>query len=270
MHPAVALARYWPFANGSGRVLDRFAKSVKLGSGEITCKTSDGFYLTVLADDLIGRHIALSGKFDRSPVEQLLRWASPGDVLVDVGANIGYVSGCFLKNVPGGKVICIEPQPGVVDLLRNNLAQFGKRSVVHQVALSDDDADGWLQINSVNRGSSKIVGKQDADAVQVRMTNAGTLFSTFDRMDLLKIDVEGMEEVVFRSIEPELNRLEPKAILFEDQTGEAAPDGKIGSILNRAGYMIHSINKTLFKTKLTKVGACSDCRANDYLAVKQL
>lgn len=267
MHPAAVVSRYWPFANGSGRILDRFAKSVNLGSGELKVRTSDGFDMTVLADDLIGRHIALSGRFDRSPVEQLLKWASPGDVLVDVGANIGYVSGCFLKNVPGGKVICIEPQPGIVDLLHKNLSQFGNRSKVHQIALSDDDADGWLQINSINRGGSRIVGKQDDESVKVKMVNAGKLFSTFDRMDLLKIDVEGMEEVVLRSIETELTRLKPKAILFEDQTGEAAPDGRIGSILTRAGYTIHAIDKHLLKTKLAEVKSGQDCRANDYLAV---
>jgi FkbM family methyltransferase len=267
MHLCVALARYWPFANGSGRILDRCAKGVRLGSGEKSCITSDGFKMNVLADDLIGRHILLSGKFDRSPVQALLNYAKPGDVLVDVGANIGYVSGCFLANVEGGKVICVEPQPGIVDLLKKNLSQFGNRSELHQVALSDKDGDGWLQINSVNRGSSKVVSQRDEKVVEVRLINAGSLFATFDRMDLLKIDVEGMEEVVLRSIERELGRLKPRAILFEDQTEEAALDGKIGSILNRAGYDIFGINKRLFKTVLVKVHNYSDCRFNDYLAV---
>ena len=268
-HPAATIARYWPFANGSGRIVDRFASSVDLGSGEIICKTTDGFSMTVLADDLIGKHLALTGRFDRSPVQALLNYSKPGDVFVDVGANIGYVSGCFLSNIPDGRAICIEPQPEVINLLKRNLQQFGKRSEVHPVALSDDDSEGWLHINSINRGGSRIVAAKDAESVQVKMVNAGKLFSKIDRMDLLKIDVEGMEDIVFQSIENEMLRLKPRAILFEDQTGEAYPNGKIGSILKRSGYKVKGIQKQLLKTRLIEVHSRRECHPNDYLAIRQ-
>jgi hypothetical protein len=43
-----------------------WAKGVDVGSGEQIAHTSDGFPLHVFADELIGRHILMSGKFDRS------------------------------------------------------------------------------------------------------------------------------------------------------------------------------------------------------------
>ena len=71
-------ARHWPFANGSGRFLDQFGKRIDLGSGKRIAQTSDGFPMHVFAEDLIGRHLLLSGKFDRSVIQVLLDLAKPG------------------------------------------------------------------------------------------------------------------------------------------------------------------------------------------------
>lgn len=75
--------------------------------------------------DLIGRHIYLTGEFDRTTLEVLLKFSRPEDVLLDIGANIGYVSAYFLHRVSRSKAVAIEPQPKIVDLLRSNLAPFG-------------------------------------------------------------------------------------------------------------------------------------------------
>lgn len=264
MSIATTIARHWPFANGSGRIIDRFTRGVDLGVGERVAQTSDGFPLHVLANDLIGRHIILSGKFDRTVVQVLLDHACPGDILLDVGANIGYVSGCFLSNINDSKAICIEPQPTIVDLLRSNMGQFNRRAVVHQVALSDITGELRFQINDGNRGNSKITA--DGDLVVPSM-NAADLLRSLDKLDLVKIDVEGHELVVFKAMEMELSRLRPRAILFEDQTGSAAPTSGIGSILARTGYGVFGIQKRLFETTLVPIRDAVDCRYNDYLAV---
>jgi FkbM family methyltransferase len=251
MQLAPMISRYWPFANGSGRVLDKFARDIDLGSGPRSAFTSDGFDLTVLADDLIGRHILMSGKFDRSVVQVLLDLAEPGDVLLDIGANIGYVSACFLANVPDSQVICVEPQPGIVDLLRGNLDP--SRAQIHEVGLSDQDGTLRFAINPHNRGGSRISPNGD-HSIPVR--NASSFLSELPRVDLIKIDVEGHEEPIFRSIASELKRLRPRAILFEDQNG-----GAISRLLD--GYQTFGIRKRLFRTELVPLPA--DC--NDYVAV---
>ena len=258
------IARNWPFANGSGRILDKYAKRVDLGHGERIARTSDGFPIHVYADDLIGRHILMSGKFDRSVVQALLRHARPGDTLLDIGANIGYVSAVFLKKVRNGTALCIEPQPGVVDLLRKNLAQFGNRADVLQVGLADRDDTLRFHVDEANRGASRI--REDGET-EIPVREARKVLRTIPRVDLLKIDVEGFEEPIFRSMEDELKRLLPRAILFEDQTGAASPAGAIGVILTRLGYRIHGVDKKLFKTGLVRIHAQGDCRFNDYLAV---
>lgn len=258
------IARYWPFANGSGRILDTYAKGIDLGTGERVGWTSDGFPLHVYAEDLIGRHILMSGKFDRSIVQVLLDQAQPGDVLLDIGANIGYVTACFLAQVSDSTACCVEPQPGIVDLLRKNMMQFEGRAQVMQVGLGDADGRLRFHVDGANRGASRI---SENGEIEIPVKETRKVLESLPRVDLIKIDVEGFEETIFRSMESELKRLRPRAILFEDQTGSAAPDKAIGSILTGAGYRIYGIDKRLFKTALVPIQSGRAWRFNDYVAL---
>ena len=258
------IARNWPFANGSGRILDKFARGIDLGVGERVAQASDGFPMHVYADDLVGRHILMSGAFDRSVIQVLLDQSRNGDVLLDIGANIGYVSAVFLKRVIGSEALCIEPQPGLVDLLRKNMAQFGNRVEVKQIGLADEDGVLRFHVNTENRGASRISADGE---IEIHVQMGSKVLAKMPRLDLIKIDVEGFEEPIFRSIEQELVRLKPRAILFEEQTGSAAPSEKIGTILTRTGYRIFGIDKQLFKTELVAINSRDDCRFNDYIAL---
>lgn len=225
MHLVPMIARNWPFPNGSGRILGKSARRIDLGTGERVAETTDGFPIRVYADALIGRHILMSGQFDRSVAQMLLDHAKPGDTLIDIGANIGYVSALFLNQANNGKAVCFEPQPGVVDLLSKNMAQFGDRAVVRQVALGDKTGTLRFAVNTGNHGASRLSPNGE---IEVEVVEACQALRSIPQVNLLKIDVEGFEEPIFRNAAGELERLRPRAILFEDQTGSASPDGAIG------------------------------------------
>ena len=229
------LLRSWPFPRGAGRIIDHFFSRLTFENEIETVRTTDGFAIKVFPNDLIGRHIYLTGEFDRSTVEVLLKLSKPDDVLLDIGANIGYVSGCFLQNVPRSKVIAVEPQPLIVDLLESNLKQFGdKRYKIFPVGISDADSSGWLEICDFNRGASKVVKDKNKHTVEIQLWSAKRLFASLqgEKIDLVKIDVEGHEETVLKASQEDLNRLRPRAIFFEDHAQSAAPmvqlDASIG------------------------------------------
>ena len=227
------LLRSWPFPRGAGRIIDHFFSQLSFDTKVASVRTTDGFNIKILPNELIGRHIYLTGEFDRSTVEVLLKLSKPGDVLLDIGANIGYVSACFLQKVPHSKVIAVEPQPQIVDLLRSNLKPFGdERYKVFPVALSDLDSSGWMEICDLNRGASKVVDERNSRTVEIQLWSAKRLFASLqgEKIDLVKIDVEGQEEVVLKACQADLNRLRPRAIFFEDHTQSSAPDGSIGRI----------------------------------------
>jgi FkbM family methyltransferase len=264
----MAIAKNWPFANGSGRFIDRFSTDTRLGEGPTTARTSDGFSIDVLADDHIGNHILMTGQFDRTPIQVLIDFSNSGDEIADIGANIGYVSAVLLTMVPESRVTSVEPQPMIVDILRKNLARFPENRT-HLVcsALSDRSGKIMLHIDKKNRGASSIHGGDETDAVEVSMLSTDDFLATFQRLDLVKIDVEGHEESVLGNASLQLDRLKPRAIQFEDRDGEAAPDGRVGGLLASRGYLIFGIDKHLLSTKLRLIRVRADCAYNDYVAL---
>jgi FkbM family methyltransferase len=263
------LLRAWPFPRGAGWIIDRFFGNLSFNEEIATVKTTDGFPLSVMPNELIGRHLYLTGEFDRTTVEVLLKYAVHGDTLLDIGANIGYVTACFLAKVPGSRAIAVEPQPEIVDLLTTNLQQFNGRASVAPVALSDHEGESFLLINRLNRGASKIVSSARDQTVKVEMWSPERLLEKFGptKIDLVKIDVEGQEETVFRALESSLLKYQPRLIMFEDHKGEAAPTAPIGLLLNRLGYSVFGVKKRLTKLEFPSIRSSADCEHNDYIAL---
>lgn len=262
------LLRSWPFPRGAGRLIDMFFEDLKFSGERAIVRTTDGFEMTVIPNELIGRHLYLTGEFDRSTVEVLLGLAQPGDTLLDIGANVGYVSACFIKNVARSFVIALDPQPLIVPLLQSNLAQFGEqRSIVLPVGLSDRDARGWMEICNRNLGESKVVSTKQPGAVEIQLWSAKKLFGSIERqVDLIKIDVEGHELTILNACKEEIAIRRPRAVLFEDHTRAAAPDGAIGILFREIGYQVRSIQKRLTRLIFTPINSADDCQSLDYLA----
>jgi FkbM family methyltransferase len=206
--------------------------------------TRDGFKMTVSLEELIGQHLYLRGDFDRSVVDVLIRLALPGDTLLDIGANIGYVSASFLHRVPLSTVLAVEPIPQNIALLRTNLSQFASYSVF-PVALSNEDREGWMNVWQDNLGASRIAQDYGPLSLPVQIRSAATFLSGFEKVDLIKIDVEMHEREVLFSARDQLERLRPRAIVFEHDSNEALPDGPIWRLFHDLGYSVSAIRKRL-------------------------
>ncbi len=269
-HLISAIGWHWPFSNGVGRFIDLFGKSVSLGSGIRKCNTSDGFVMNLMPDDLIGRHIILSGQFDSSIIRLLLDFAEPGDHCIDVGANIGYVSCLILSRVPGSRVLSVEPQPQIAALLRENLGHFdASRWDVLEAGLSDSETRGFMIVEAENHGLGRLVTDPAKATLSVPLLPAEQVLGALERLDIMKIDIEGHEETVLRSGADAIGRLQPRAILFEDQQGKAAPDAPIGLLLGSLGYTVFGVHKKLSATTLAPIRHGERPRYNDYLALSR-
>ncbi len=263
------VTRSWPLKRGKGRVVRYFSRGMSFDEDVALVRTTDGFDMHIIPGEHIGTHLYLTGEYERSVVSMLLKYAGQDDVLLDIGANVGYVSACFLHNVPRSKVFAVEPQPRIVDLLRANLRSFGPhRHEVFPVGISDADADGWLEMSSWNSGAAKVSAEQGDNSAAIQLWSAKTLFEATkgEKIDLVKIDVEGHVEIVLRGCESEFARLRPKAIVFENQTGTAAPTGSLGRIFNRLGYRVFGVRKHFTRLSLVPILRAQDCVYNDYVA----
>lgn len=261
--------RAWPFPRGTGWLVKRFFEHLTFRDVFTTVRTTDGFSMSIMPNEHIGRYLYLTGEFDRSTFEVLSRHARPGDTLLDIGANVGYMSACFLANIPHSKVIAVEPQPDVVGLLGKNLDQFRGRANIAPVALSDTDGEGLLEVDNVNRGASKLVSEASGNAVKIETWSPERLIAAFQpqRIDIIKIDVEGYEEKVIAALAGSIARYRPRLIMFEDHGTRAAPDGSIGARLHDLGYEIFGVRKKLTVLEYPEIRSAADCRYNDYIAV---
>jgi FkbM family methyltransferase len=125
--------------------------------------------------------------------------SAPGDVVVDAGANVGFFSLRHAPLVgPTGRVFAFEPNPAVFELLERNVRQNGLSQVkCFQKALSK--ASGALRFSSDSRGTScGHVADAQETGLPVEATTLDDLViqEGIDRIDLLKMDVEGHEPEV--------------------------------------------------------------------------
>ncbi len=156
--------------------------------------------------------------YETSLVLSLLR---PGDVFIDVGANVGYFS-VVAASVVGaqGAVFAFEPDPDNCRLLRANAGLNGldDRIFVVEAALSDVSGPGELFLSADNLGDHQIyAGDEQRSSVPVALLDGGKyLAGRLQRIDLLKVDTQGSEYQVMAGLAPLLKELaRPPRIIIE-------------------------------------------------------
>lgn len=164
-------------------------------------------------DSLIGRSLDLYGEYAEDELKLLVALIRPGDVVVDVGANIGVHAVSFAATA--GRVIAIEAQRRLIDILRMNTADNGLTNIecIHAVA---GVGDGALNVPTPNYAS---ISNFAALALGGHAVGERVPILALDRLSLtncrlIKIDVEGMELDVLRGGQETVARCRP-LIYFE-------------------------------------------------------
>ena len=117
-----------------------------------------------------------------------------GDVVWDVGANIGVYTRTFLDRVgPAGHVVAVDPVPDNAEQLRR-LGPSDRLTVV-EAALSHEDGTAGLAVSGAHGETSSIGGGAGTLAVRV-LTGDGLLDDGVPQPQVVKVDVEGFERDV--------------------------------------------------------------------------
>lgn len=198
----------------------------------------------------------LNGYYEPEVESYLKSALKPESVVVDVGANIGFFTLAVLGNSEGATVHGFEPSPGSFALFkacisRNNLSG---RVIANQVALYSEPGRMDFQIHASNYGAYDGfrdtrypgVGESRTTEVQVTTLDIYSKQVGLDRLDLLKIDVEGAEFFVLRGAREVLSSLHP-TVLFEVGYQNLRPFGILPSDLYRfleeVGYRVMNLNQ---------------------------
>lgn len=120
-----------------------------------------------------------------------------GAVFVDIGANVGGWS-LFAARC-GARVLAVEPQPGVIEKLRVNIAFNPELDVtLAPIALAGHRGVVALTMPANNEGEASIAGGVAGAVVDIACDTLENLLvdQGIARVDVLKIDVEGAEDLV--------------------------------------------------------------------------
>jgi FkbM family methyltransferase len=194
-------------------------------------------------------HFGSTGVFlQRQYYEPLLEFCdqliAPGYVVFDCGANQGIFTCAFATLAgPSGKVIAIEPQDYAVDAIRDNIRRNRLDNViVEHAAVSDFEGSATLDISrgAVSASIIRDFGRQSAQTVPTVTLASVAEREGLDRIDLIKLDVEGAEYSALRGADDLLTKYKPVLVL---EASHGDPDWlQVSTLLQKYDYQPHLFN----------------------------
>ncbi|QEF98212.1 hypothetical protein Mal15_22610 [Stieleria maiorica] len=188
-------------------------------------KGRDGWFLVNANDMYIGRSFIKYGEFSRGEMQLFRQIVRPGDVVAEIGANIGaHTVGLAQQVQPQGRVVAFEPQPVVFQNLCANLALNGLTHVdaVH-AGLGDQITTTVIpNIRYEQEGNfgGFSLSDQYSQGTTVDVKRFDDVFC-YPRLNFIKVDVEGMEAAVLRGARESIDRFKPVLYVENDRTEQS-------------------------------------------------
>ena len=242
-----SITRRYPFYRGLTRISgsSTFRNLTGPNGGIAWTRVPGGYEIAAPLDDYVGRLTYYFGDLDRKITWACSRLVRPGDVVFDIGANIGLVT-FILSSIVGSKglVHAFEPNPEMCALIEQATARNNVRNIaLHRVALGAQEGDLTLSVPSGNAGAASFISTRQTPDSKTMTVPVHTLSSimaheTVGHIRLVKIDVEGFEPEVLSGASELFSRQPPDIILFElnDRTAQNVADHPTIRLLSQLGY----------------------------------
>lgn len=214
------------------------------------------------------RRIFWMGYYSADIACLLKKIITPGMTILDIGANIGEIALLAGKRVGGtGKVFAFEPIDEIAQQLKLHITKNRLHQIsIEKYALSDSVdnktpiyASCGQQVDDEHSGLGSLYSGKEVDKPlqYIQMTTLDAWLSnqdTIQRVDLIKIDIEGAELACLRGARDCLLRFSPQ-IIIEIQSFSAARAGykpeDVLEFLSELDYEFHSIGRSGALTPLT-------------------
>lgn len=177
--------------------------------------TTTRFGFSIWCDrwDVIGKAIIKNGQWEGLLSRTILASLKPGDVAIDIGANIGYDT-MLMSTAVGrnGCVVAFEPDLKNLSLLLENLCQIPETNVIVQsLGLSDEGGISRIALaDEGNRGTSNLRPGEKGDSQPLLVTRLDQVLAAKDlqKIGLVKIDIEGFEHKAILGMGELLDKVE--------------------------------------------------------------
>lgn len=205
-----------------------------------------GYEMSLDMTDWSGRHTYFLGRYYELATQLLLsEMLSPGDRVLDIGANVGMIALHAARLVgPEGRVDCFEPNPVCIErieelIARNHLEQIR----IHPFGLSDENAILELKQDHAHLGIASFAERDPAHVVKVTEAEVRRGDEVFQPGEapaqFIKIDVEGFELRALVGLEQTLRAWRPR-VLMEMEEAHLARAGTsvqaVGEFMTDLGF----------------------------------
>jgi FkbM family methyltransferase len=226
-----------------------------------------GFRWHLSMDRYIDRQIATKGTFEPATTELVLKFVKPGMTVLDVGANIGYFTLLFGRQVgPSGRVWAFEPvkryQEAIKLHLQTNrlddtvqLLSFGLSDRTLRVPISVDEFGA-----SMHSASSSTTF--EIEEIDIARLDDVVREQNINKVDFIKLDIDGHEPAFVRGAQSTIRSHMPVMVLefaqaWLDVAGEDARTLK--TAIEELGYTLYSEKtRQAFSSRLEFLRECGN------------
>jgi FkbM family methyltransferase len=242
---------------GWERVVRMLSSPEKCQSMRELCVVREGIAFLAQPALPLGWHVALFGTYEPE-VREIVRAVLPqGGVAFDIGANVGWHTLLMARLVGNsGRVLAAEANPSVRSRLQDNLSlnRFGQVEVIpFAIANSEKSVEFYgPNADDIDSGSGYVIvgevrERQANIRVETRCLDAVVSAARVERLDLIKIDVEGLEWPVLQGGQSTIAKFRPH-IVFEYNSeysvrGEGSPSA-IAEFFRVHRYRLFAIGRT--------------------------
>lgn len=172
--------------------------------------------------DTIAREVCFTGRYEPQETQLALRLLGAGMTVVDAGANWGYFTlVCAHRVGSSGRVLALEPHPRLASMLGENVTvnRLSQVEVIRVAAGAGAGTAAFVGFDERDGNSGVSRAARGADHVDFESPVAGldTLLDErkIDRVDLVKLDIEGAEIEALRGMTTGLMKRRYRFVLLE-------------------------------------------------------
>lgn len=220
--------------------------------GFVSVRLPWGANIRVSVDDNVGGQIATLGLYDLVVTETLWRLCEPEELVIDVGANIGYTSFVMAQRINSGRLLSFEPHPVIYQELRHNITSLAAqgckaRVETHEFALGPIATTLPLHVPkdfAYHRGESSLAVQShlelSSETVDVTVKTLDSVIADTDRIGVMKMDVEGFELDVLRGAERLFAERRVRDCVFEEHNLYPTP---VTNWFESHGYTVFRLDR---------------------------
>lgn len=199
--------------------------------------------------------------------DDILNELKPGDVIIDVGANIGYTALLFASHAKNATVIAFEPHPATYQKAKTNIAlnpQFSIELLNMGLGTKKDKLQ-LAEVSAGNSGMNRILNTNAASAFNFFEVDIARLDDLLEdrnilKVNVIKIDVEGYEARVLAGAMQTIKSSKPVIMLELDDNNlreNHSSAAEVIQTLRSAGYsyFLNTANRQLI-TDQTSLANC--------------